>query len=125
MEGEGHVGEYVGGYSDWVRQRPVASVAVQSQAKSSPMPVASTVAATAEPKRKLSFKDARELEQAPARIESLEAEQAELGARLSEPSFYKRTAAEQAKVHARLAALAAELEADARWYALEALRDGA
>ena len=63
---------------------------------------------------KLGFKDTRELEELPARIESLEAEQAELGERVSQPAFYKRDPAEQARVLARLAALAVELEARVR-----------
>ena len=47
---------------------------------------------------------------------------AELGARVSEPAFYKGEAAEQARVHARLAALPAELAAAyARWEELEAI----
>jgi len=120
FEGNGRVQEYVGGYSDWLRQRAKSAA---SAAKT--VVAAKLVALPKSNPVKLSFKDARELEQAPARIESLEAEQAELTERLSEPAFYKRPAAEQAKVHARLAALAAELEAVyARWYALEALRDG-
>ena len=120
FEGNGRVQEYVGGYSDWLRQRAKSAA---SAAKT--VVAAKLVALPKSNPVKLSFKDARELEQAPARIESLEAEQAELTERLSEPAFYKRPAAEQAKVHARLTALAAELEAVyARWYALEALRDG-
>ena len=74
---------------------------------------------------KLGFKDARELEELPALIESLETEQEELSERLSQPAFYRSDAAEQARVHARREAVASELESSyARWYALEALRDG-
>ena len=59
LEGEGRVGEYVGGYSDWLRQRPNALFNAESAApaKASPSPV-QTAAAVAEPKRKLSYKDA-------------------------------------------------------------------
>ena len=86
----------------------------------------SAMSCAAAPKpAKLGFKDARELEQTPARIESLEAEQSELVERLSQPAFYKSDAEEQARVHARIAELTAELEAAyARWIELEALRDG-
>jgi ATP-binding cassette subfamily F protein uup len=120
FEGAGRVAEYVGGYSDWLRQRAKTG-AVPAKSSDGKPPVA-----VAKPKAvKLGFKDARELEQAPARIESLEKEQAALAARLNEPAFYKLGAAEQARVHARLAELATELESVyARWYALEALRDG-
>ena len=69
---------------------------------------------------KLGFKDARELEQLPARIESLEREQAELGLRICTPEFYRADAAEQARVHARLSALEAEIETAYRhWNELE------
>ena len=72
---------------------------------------------------KRSFKEQRELEALPARIEALEREQGELGAEVSEPAFYRRDAAEQARVQARLAELPAELEAAyARWDELEARR---
>jgi ABC transport system ATP-binding/permease protein len=51
MEGDGRVGEYVGGYSDWLRQRPQAALETAPVAK----PAAQAVAATAPaaPKRKL------------------------------------------------------------------------
>ena len=115
FEGDGHIQEYVGGYSDWLRHRARPdAVAVKSVKDTRP---------TASPKAKpakLGFKQARELEQAPAKIESLEAEQSDLIERLSQPSFYKSDAAEQARVHARIAALRSELEAAyARWYELE------
>jgi ATP-binding cassette subfamily F protein uup len=120
FEGDGQIQEYVGGYSDWVRRRktPIAVTA-------KPVEPARPVAAAKPKPRKLGFKQARELEQAPAQIESLEAEQRELVARLSEPDFYKQSAAEQARVHERMAALTGELEATyARWSELEQLRDG-
>ncbi|MFC3551731.1 ribosomal protection-like ABC-F family protein [Lysobacter cavernae] len=127
MEGEGRVGEYIGGYSDWLRQRPVKSVPAQSQAKSSSMPVAPTVAAAAVPavpavpKRKLSFKDARELEQLPARIETLENRLAELTAQMNEPAFYQRDSAAINAHNETLAATHAELDAAyARWAELDA-----
>ena len=78
----------------------------------------------AKPRRqKLSFREAQELADTPGRIEALERERDELGSRISEPAFYKSNAAEQAKVHARLAALPAELAAAyGRWEELEARR---
>ncbi len=75
---------------------------------------------------KLSYKDERELAQLPARIESLEAEQAALVARVSQPAFYGADPAERAAVQARLTALPGEIEvAYERWAALETQRDGA
>ncbi len=86
FEGEGRVGEYVGGYDDWLRQRPPASPekAEKAAARSEkPRPVR-------ERRPTLSFKEQRELEALPPRIESLEAEQAELVQTLSDPSFYRQ-----------------------------------
>ncbi len=123
FEGEGRVQEYVGGYADWVRLRQAAAAKaaqpVPSRKSAEPAPVRKAKTA------KLGYKDERELEQAPAKIQSLETEQAELTDRVSRPAFYRGDPAGQARVHARLAALAVELEAAyARWEALEALRDG-
>jgi ATP-binding cassette subfamily F protein uup len=72
---------------------------------------------------KRSYKEQREIEALPATIEALEREQAELGEEVSQPAFYKRDAAEQARVQQRLAEVPAELEAAyARWDELEARR---
>jgi ATP-binding cassette subfamily F protein uup len=117
FEGEGRVQEYVGGYSDWVRHSQRATPAKAPE----PRPV---VERPAKPRRqKLSFREAQELADLPARIEALEREQTELGDRVSEPAFYKTDAAEQARVQARLAALPAELAAAyRRWEELESRR---
>jgi ATP-binding cassette subfamily F protein uup len=119
FEGDGRVQEYVGGYSDWLRHRAKPVAATQSSGKD-----AKPVATTKKRPAKLGFKAGRELEQAPAIIESLETEQRELVERLSQPAFYQCDAAEQARVHARVAALTGEIEAAyARWTELEGLRD--
>jgi len=113
----GRVGEYVGGYTDWLRQRtqPV-SKAVAAPAASPP--AAGTTPATA--RRKRSYKEVRELEQLPQRIESLESSVATLTAQMTEPSFYQRDGAAITAHHARLADVQAELDAAyARWTELE------
>ena len=129
MEGRGRVGEYVGGYSDWLRQRPIADRIAAAAAQSSPKltpqvaPVPKPAPAPAEPapaKRKLSFKEQRELDELPGRIETLDAEIAALTARIQDPEFYRQPADEVTATNASLAALQAELEqAYARWQALE------
>jgi len=120
FEGDGVIQEYVGGYSDWIRGRKTAP-AVRAKSVETTRPANE---AKSKP-RKLGFKQARELEQAPAMIESLETEQGGLLERLREPDFYRQSAAEQAQVHERMAALTGELEAAyARWSELEKLRDG-
>ena len=126
MEGDGEVGEYVGGYSDWLRQRPAAFAPAKSTAAAMAKPAAATAAAPVaapEPvaaKRKLSYKDARELEQLPARIETLETRLAELTEQMNQPAFYQRDSAAINAHNAELAKTQAELDhAYARWAELD------
>ena len=120
FEGEGRVEEYVGGYSDWLRQRAKLDAFEESISDKKVSP-----ATARKPKAtKLSFKAARELEEAPAKIEALETEHSALVERLGDAAFYKGDAPEQVRVHARIAELADELEAAySRWTELEALRE--
>jgi len=120
MEGNGRVGEYIGGYSDWVRQRPVASVSTPVMSKAMPVTLIAEYAPVAVPKRKLNFKDARELEQLPVLIDTLETRIATMTAQMNEPAFYQRDAAAINAHNAALGATQAELEgAFARWTELE------
>ena len=94
LEGEGRVGEYVGGYDDWLRQRSPESPEKAGKAAArpeKPRPVR-------ERRPTLSFKEQRELEALPPRIESLEAEQAALVQTLSDPSFYRQGGAPRSPV---------------------------
>ncbi len=121
LEGKGRLADYVGGYTDWVRQRPTALFNAESTApvKASPSPVQTAVAA--EPKRKLSYKDARELEQLPARIEVLEAKIAARAASMNAPKFYQQDSAAIFAFNEASATLQAELEhAYQRWNQLDA-----
>lgn len=122
MEGDGVVGEYVGGYTDW--QRHAARVAAAASAPvAAPRPVAAAAAAAApaEPKRKLSYKDARELEQLPLKIETLEKDVEGLTAAMNDPAFYQRSAADMAAHTQQLGKVQAELDAAyARWEELDA-----
>ncbi len=117
MEGNGHVGDYVGGYTDWLRQRP------EAMREAAPQPGLVKMVSTqpkAPAKRKLNYKDARELEQLPLRIETLETTLGELTARSNDPAFYQRDAAAITAHNAELAKLQLELDAAyARWSALE------
>ena len=121
LEGQGRLADYVGGYSDWVRQRPNALFNTESAApvKASPSPVQTTVAT--EPKRKLSYKDTRELELLPARIEQLEADIAARTASMNDPKFYQQDSATILRFNEALAKIQAELEhAYQRWNELDA-----
>lgn len=129
FEGEGRVQEYVGGYQDWLRQGGSPRLlGVQTRedkpaaaAKVEPAPVAAPVAAAAAPtKRKLSYKEQRELDALPSAIETAEIELEALQTAIADPGFYQLPAeVTQAKL-ARMDALQAELDRlIERWAELE------
>ena len=119
LEGDGRIGEYVGGYSDWLRQRPAANASAPNPATKSPAATPATTAAP-EAKRKLSYKDQRELEQLPTRIEQLETDIAARGEAMNEPSFFQQDGTAIVKANEALAKLQQELEnAYARWAELD------
>ena len=112
--------EYEGGYEDWKRQRERARVAPPAPAPA-PRPAAAPAPAPAPAaaKAKLSYKEQRELDGLPVRIEALEAEQKALQAQLADPATYARDAQAVPALHARHEALEAELmQALERWEAL-------
>ncbi|MFN7814135.1 MAG: ATP-binding cassette domain-containing protein, partial [Planctomycetia bacterium] len=114
------VREYVGGYGDWLRQRPAPAAAPPAPSRPQPAPASAAPAADA-PRKKRSFKEQRELESLPAEIETLETEIAALNAALAAPDYYRQPAAVLAGDQARLRDLEARLTtAFARWEALEA-----
>ena len=121
MEGGGRIGEYVGGYSDWLRQRPDASLASKPVAAAKPaVPEAASPIPVASAKKKLGYKEARELEALPGRIETLEADIAGHTARMNEPAYFQRDAAAVQADNDALAAMQAELDAAyARWQELD------
>jgi len=123
MEGQGRIGEYVGGFEDWQRQRSRRnrnpSVAPET-INSVPEQRAKTAPAPKPAARKLSYKLARELEQLPAKVEALEAEVAALGQAMNTPEFFKQDAETVARETGRVQALQHELEAAyRRWEELE------
>ncbi len=110
--------EYEGGYEDWKRQRERARVAAAPPPAAAPAPAPKAAPAPAT-KAKLSFKEQRELDGLPARIEALEAEQKVLQAQLADPATYTRDPQAVPALHARHEALEAELmQALERWEAL-------
>jgi len=125
FEGAGRVGEYVGGYSDALRQsqgaagRNAAAMSRTSAPRAAPAAAAPPPAATG--KRKLSYKDERERLALPERIEQMEQDLAARSAHMAEPDFYRRAAGEIAADQQALRDLEAALAAAyARWEALEA-----
>ena len=119
FEGGGRIDEYVGGYEDYLLQRPAAQ---------EPAPQPSAAGKPAKPKprptpKKLSYKDQRELDALPGLIEALEAEHAELAEAMADPAFFKQDQAEIASHTQRLEAVERELaEAYERWESLEAVQ---
>ncbi len=114
FEGDGTVKEYVGGYEDWVRQRDAASAdPTRSIAARPPEPPPARshepAVAVASPAKKLSYRDQREFEELPARIDALEAEQRTIGSTIAEPEFYKQPAAAIAAALERADAIEREL----------------
>ncbi|HEY2904987.1 MAG TPA: ATP-binding cassette domain-containing protein [Vicinamibacterales bacterium] len=121
FDGAGGVQEYVGGYEDYLRQVGAGPAGGAGKAGGSgvrrAMASAERDLAT---RRKLSYKDQRELEALPARIEALEREQRDLNARIASPDFYKESREAIAAALARAEALQLEaVAAYARWHDLE------
>ena len=123
-EGEEAAGlwrEYEGGYADWQTQRARALSLREAKARPAPAtkaPAPAAPPAAAKP-RKLGYKEQRELDALPARIEALEAEQKMLSARLADPQAYAKDPAGIAKAQSRHAQIDDELMAALeRWEAL-------
>jgi ATP-binding cassette subfamily F protein uup len=125
FEGGAQVNEYVGGYSDWQRQRasssPTAARGAPSLSPSAAPATPPPAAPAPGPKaRRLSYKDQRELAALPGKIQGLEAEQLELQTAIADPALFKSDAARATAALQRLQALTVELEnAYSRWDELE------
>jgi len=122
FEGAGRVCEYVGGYEDWLRQRPApAPPAPRTIEPANPRTSAPANPRTDEPTaKKLTYREREELHALPARIEALETEQRDLEAAIAGPHFYKESAAAIEEALARREAVHEELlHALARWDELE------
>src|SRR5262249_25668646 len=120
-EGGGRVVEYVGGYEDWLRQRP-ASVSVSAPARSASADEApERPRPPADPsRRELSYNERREVDAPPGRLSDLEQGDARLRAAIAAPEFYKETKTEIERALARLESLRIELDAAyARWDELD------
>ena len=122
FDGKGHIDEYVGGYQDYLEQRPDQTAVGQK----SDVKKALAKAEAAVPKKvKLSYKDQRALEQLPAEIEALETEQAMLNEKLADGALFVSDADAAAKTSARLAEIDAQLlEKLERWDELENMSKG-
>lgn len=126
FEGQGIVNDYVGGYNDWLRQRrqPGTQTPAKEKTGKTTIPAAGKSDEPVKTK-KLSYKAQRELDGLPAKMESLEAEQAALQEQINAADFYQKDKADSAKILERLEKVGNELEqCFARWEALEAEQEG-
>ena len=115
FEGEGRIAEYVGGYDDWLRQRPPPPAAAPKEGAQQ------REKEPAQPRpRKLTFKEQKELEALPARITKLEEELAAVQKDMSNPDYFRRTPDVLKRDHERLEEIPTELEKlYDRWEELE------
>lgn len=122
FEGHGQVGDYVGGYEDWIRQRKPVAAAVTPRPKDNKAMTAPAKADKAKTpdKVKLSFNEQRELQQLPEKIEALEEEQREIELLISQGDFYQQDKVLIKDTLARLDSIRQELsEAYTRWEYLD------
>jgi ATP-binding cassette subfamily F protein uup len=118
-EGDGRWRDYVGGYTDWLAQRPKVAAPAKKEQKATAPPGAPSPARE-KPRARLSYKDQRELEALPGEIEALEREQSEINARMSSAEYHKQGAQVMRDDSKRAGEIEELLLAKfARWEALE------
>jgi ATP-binding cassette subfamily F protein uup len=120
----GTIKEYVGGYDDWLRQRPSAQTPLADNNRKSggnarksngSVPADATAV-----KRRLSYKERQELTTLPATIEQLEAEIGALHGDMAQPQYYQRPSDQIVKDQSQLKQLEMQLAASyQRWEELE------
>lgn len=121
LDGEGRAEEFPGGYSDYLRQRKENATPARKDAAAAPSPPRTERAKT---QTKLSYKDARALEELQRRMPELETEISEVEKVLADPDLYARDADLFHKSTERHDALKAELvAAEERWLELEMKRE--
>ena len=120
FEGNGQLAEYVGGYDDWLRQRPSQPKTAEKSDNKKP----SQTPKSDKAKKKLSYKEQRELDTLPQRIEELESKITELHGKLADPDLYQKDPDSVTKFTQECEAAEAELEqAFERWEALEDMKN--
>jgi ATP-binding cassette subfamily F protein uup len=115
LDGSGHIDVIVGGYADWEakrRERTAGSKKSKAEVAAPPPPMPAK-------KAKLSYKDQRDYELLPKRIEELEAAIARDEAAMADPALYTREPAKFAALTAAIAKAQADKEAaEERWLEL-------
>ena len=133
LDGEGHIDEQVGGYSDWEERmklveatKPVAPKNKTSKADSEEKQHAEKAVTDTPPakRKKLSYKLQRELDELPAKIEALEEKRAELTEKTSQSDFYQQNTDDVTRILNELQETEKELEAcEERWLELEEMTE--
>lgn len=119
FEGDGQVVEYIGGYDDWLSQRPQPA-ADRLPEKNGAKKI--RIKPKAVPPRKLGYMQQREMQELPQKIEVLESTQKALFAALSDPLLYKKEQGEVSRIKSDLERVEREIEtAYRRWEELEAM----
>ena len=116
IEEGGAVGEYHGGYDDWLVQRkPVAVAEAPARRKASrPKPASTT------DRKRLTYAEQLEAEKLPAKIQELESERDKLHEQMAAPGFYESDPDQIGRATERLKSVDAELEQTyERWMDLE------
>lgn len=123
FEGKGKIQEYIGGYQDWLRQRKSSATAQNVTQTTKPKNANNENLKLSTSTIKLSYKEQKELDELPKKIEQFESEQAVLHELTGNPEFYQKPQAVISETLAKLTKLAADLEkAYARWEELEKRR---
>lgn len=123
FEGDGRLGEYVGGYDDWLRQRDTkaSETAVKTEKGAKPVKQRGKQVRP----RTLTFNEKKELETLPALIESLESERGRLYEKLADPDFYRHDGSRIPETKARIEELDRKItEIYERWELLESVPTG-
>lgn len=113
FDGKGQIEEIIGGYDDWLATQKPAEIKPKEKSAKKPRKT--------ERARKLSFKEKRELEELPERIDQLETEQADIHEQMADPENYKADSGSLiAELKERLQAIEEELQmAYLRWEELD------
>jgi len=122
FEGNGVLTEFGGGYDDWQRFSTLQNQQRLEDKKSESAQVAKSTSkqSTAKSALKLSFKEQKELEEIPAKIELLETEQTDINQQVADGELYKNQAEKAKALQARLVEIESLLEnALARWEVLD------
>jgi ATP-binding cassette subfamily F protein uup len=124
-EGEGNWKEYIGGYTDWERVRAVPESRATTPKAEAKLPQkekpAVPASAPAPKAKRLSSKEQRALDELPAQIAALEAEQKSITEKLADPNLYREQPTEVKKLNERYAQLDEQLMISLeKWEAIEA-----